>query len=272
MLYDILQDGFPTPLSAKEIAQLFNAGRVGRQTPCKPQRANHWRTLDEIFPLLKYDTSRQLVDQPSESHNRALSRRPMMIAIVSAGILAAAVILFFAFRDSGMAVRPAQPTAVVYETMETARPRAVQDRDPVAAVVSTEETQQQAPIRPIERERLTEQARFDQTRAEQDRIAKERLLLEQQKAAGRDTHLPLDQWCTVDVGGQSVSVKIHDNDTTSFELWINGAHYREVKKQKGITGSRTDETLIYNNGRTALYYVWEISGRIDHCLLRVRDS
>jgi hypothetical protein len=171
-----------------------------------------------------------------------------------------------------MAVRPAQPRAVVYETLETVPLRAVQERDPVTAVASTEETQHETRIRQIERERLPEQPRFDQTRAEQDRIAKERLLLEQQKAAGRDTHLPLDQWCTVDVGGQSVSVKIHDNDTTSFELWLNGAHYREVKKQKGITGSRTDETLLYSNGYAALYYVWEISGRIDHCLLRVRDS
>jgi hypothetical protein len=82
----------------------------------------------------------------------------------------------------------------------------------------------------------------------------------------------LDHWALVNVGGVAVSVKIHDNDTTSFDVWIGGEWRREVPKQKGITGSRTDETLIYSNGAAALYYVWEISGQIDHCLLRIRDS
>jgi hypothetical protein len=35
--------------------------------------------------------------------------------------------------------------------------------------------------------------------------------------------------------------------------------------------SRTDETLLYNAGRARLYYLWEISGKIDHGLLRIRD-
>lgn len=36
--------------------------------------------------------------------------------------------------------------------------------------------------------------------------------------------------------------------------------------------TRTDETLIYSTGATALYYVWEISGTLNHCLLRVREG
>ncbi|MEY2501631.1 MAG: hypothetical protein QOI07_1965 [Verrucomicrobiota bacterium] len=96
--------------------------------------------------------------------------------------------------------------------------------------------------------------------------------LEQEKAAGKDQHVLLDHWQTVNVGGYSVSVKIHDNDTTSFDAWINSTQYRELKKQKGITGTGTDETFIYSNGRASLYYVWEISGRLDHCLLRVREN
>jgi hypothetical protein len=82
----------------------------------------------------------------------------------------------------------------------------------------------------------------------------------------------LDHSQAVNVGGISVSVKIHDNDTTSFDVWINGVCHRDVKKEKGVTGSGTDETFIYGNGRGTLYYVWEISGRLDHCLLRVRDA
>ena len=67
-------------------------------------------------------------------------------------------------------------------------------------------------------------------------------------------------------------MKIHENDVTSFDVWINGSHRREVPKQKGITQSRTDETLIYDGGRARLYYVWEPSGKLNHCLLRVRED
>ena len=108
--------------------------------------------------------------------------------------------------------------------------------------------------------------------AEQQRAAREQQRVEQEKPAAKDQHVPFDLDQIVNVGGQSISVRIHDNDTTSFDVWINGARFREVKKQKGISGTGTDETLIYSNGRATLYYVWEISGRINHCLLRVRDS
>jgi hypothetical protein len=135
-----------------------------------------------------------------------------------------------------------------------------------------EQAQPQAAIRSAEAHRILEQARRDQAVANQQRAMREQKLLEQEKAAGKDQHVLFDHWQTVNVGGYSVSVKIHDNDTTSFDVWINGAQYREVKKQKGITGSGTDETLIYSNGRASLYYAWEISGRIDHCLLRVRED
>ena len=37
-------------------------------------------------------------------------------------------------------------------------------------------------------------------------------------------------------------------------------------------GSGTDEALIYNNGRASLYYVWELSGQLNHCRLRVREK
>jgi hypothetical protein len=67
-------------------------------------------------------------------------------------------------------------------------------------------------------------------------------------------------------------VKIHDNDVTSFDVWAGGQWRREVPKQKGITQSGTDETLIYNTGRARLYYVWEQSGKLNHCLLRVRED
>ncbi|MBA2432530.1 MAG: hypothetical protein H0V56_10515 [Chthoniobacterales bacterium] len=74
----------------------------------------------------------------------------------------------------------------------------------------------------------------------------------------------------INVGGVQVRIKVHDNDVTSFDFWINGEWRRDVRKNKGISGSRTDETLIYRTGNAELYYVWEISGKLNHCRLRVR--
>ena len=46
----------------------------------------------------------------------------------------------------------------------------------------------------------------------------------------------------------------------------------EVEKQEGISHNRTDETLLYQSACASLYYVWEISGKLNHCLLRVREE
>ncbi|MEO5719196.1 MAG: hypothetical protein ABIR29_11585, partial [Chthoniobacterales bacterium] len=59
---------------------------------------------------------------------------------------------------------------------------------------------------------------------------------------------------------------------TSFDIWINGAHYRNVPKQKGISHSGTDETPVYRSVGASLYYVWEVSGQLNHCLLRMREN
>jgi hypothetical protein len=107
--------------------------------------------------------------------------------------------------------------------------------------------------------------------AELARLQEERARQEQ-KARGQDVIIPLDQYSVVNVGGLGISMKIHDNDVTSFDVWIGGQWLRAVPKQKGITQSGTDETLIYNTGRARLYYVWEISGELNHCRLRVREN
>jgi hypothetical protein len=106
---------------------------------------------------------------------------------------------------------------------------------------------------------------------ERDRLMAHQATLER-KAAGQDVIIALDHETIVSVGGINVSVMIHDNDTTSFDAWINGSRHREVPKQKGTTHSGTDETLIYAIGRARLYYVWELSGKLNHCRLRVREG
>jgi hypothetical protein len=66
VFYDILQDGFHTPLSAHQIADLFHAGRLGRNTPCRRAEKKEWRTVDELFPLLKYQSATIGYDSSSE--------------------------------------------------------------------------------------------------------------------------------------------------------------------------------------------------------------
>jgi hypothetical protein len=57
-LYDLLVDGYHTPRSAEDIAELYRAGRLRKSDRCRVSGAKDWRTLDELFPLLKYDSRR----------------------------------------------------------------------------------------------------------------------------------------------------------------------------------------------------------------------
>ncbi len=88
--------------------------------------------------------------------------------------------------------------------------------------------------------------------------------------AFRDVIVPWNLHTVVHgVGGQSLALRIRDTNITTIDVWIGGVR-RSYTKQKGITGSGTDETLVYTNGKTRLYYVWEISGKLNHCILRIR--
>jgi len=292
-LFDILQNGFHTPLTATQIAELFHAGRLGRHTRCKPVKQSDWRTIDELFPLLKYHTPLQFSYEPPETDDEFRFRRSIVTAICLAAAVVAMAFLYFYYQSQRSLdwrltandtqsisaanlpsrhspVFPAQSTQnTAYAS--TAFPSYGSNALPVEAQ-PVEQTNNQATIRLAEAQRIAEQARRDQAVAEQQRAMREQKLLEEQKAAGRDQHVPFDQWQIVNVGGEVLRVKIHDNDVTSFDVWIDYGPRREVNKEKGITHSGTDETLIYSNGRAALYYVWEISGKLNHCLLRVRDA
>ena len=67
-LYDIGARGFSSPLNAGEISQLFRAGQLHPRIPCKPKGDATWRTIDELFPLLKYEAAAPRLhfdDQPA---------------------------------------------------------------------------------------------------------------------------------------------------------------------------------------------------------------
>ena len=70
-LYDLLVEGYHTPLTASQIAKLFHAGQIQRNDPCKEVATERWRTIDELFPLLKYNSRAS-----SESTRRGVSTDP----------------------------------------------------------------------------------------------------------------------------------------------------------------------------------------------------
>ena len=56
-LYDVKARGFHSPLNYREILQLYRGGQIGGRLPCKPRGEATWRTIDEVFPLLKYEAA-----------------------------------------------------------------------------------------------------------------------------------------------------------------------------------------------------------------------
>lgn len=269
-LYDLGGQGYHSPLTSEQIAELFHAGRVDRHHPCKPTAKSEWRTIDELFPLLKYDSTSYLY--------RIDDSRRFPVSILLAGailILIVATISFLYFSS-----RQEQPRVIrAIESSPLAQPYSTSGAPPVVVEQSSAEADQRTNEMLLERRRL-EQQRFDREQLQRQQAAlADRIRAENdaagakaRQAEGTDVVCPLDQTVAVNVGGLSVNVKIHDNDVTTFDAWINGRWMHEVQKQKGISHSRTDETLLYQSGGASLYYVWEISGELNHCLLRVREE
>src|SRR2546421_12291426 len=92
--YDVMADGYHTPLTRTQIADLFRAGRLGRNQPCKQAEKTEWRTIDELFPLLKYDSSWPPPSGASEPTELSTRMRLSILALTG-GIVALALILYF---------------------------------------------------------------------------------------------------------------------------------------------------------------------------------
>lgn len=291
--YDVLDDGYHTALTRTQVADLFHAGRIGRNTPCKRLENTAWRTVDELFPLLKH---RSLDYNAQLNESREGSRMAVVGVLVALPLLALiGYMTFQALRPSanppnllrvGSAISDASvinankaaPIAASmpvrtasYGTVQTYA--SVSPRSTALSLPNREMLLPQTPA-PTRAQREAEQRKRQQILAQRAEQQSRAALIEQEqeKAAGRNVVEPLDQWVVVNVGGVSINLKIHDNDVSTFDVRVNGRRRHEVKKEKGINGTGADETLIYTAGSASLYYVWEISGKLNHCLLRVRQS
>jgi hypothetical protein len=277
--YEVLADGYHSPLTKSQIAELFHARRLSRHHPCKLLSQKQWRTIDELFPLLKHQSAGPASYYSPETDARS-SRIHMLIFAFLLAVVAAGALWYFLASD--VVEHTSRPRVIVHDWPKTIPTNSsfnatVPRREQTADIAETAPVTIYSPARTIdsqqmqvaEQRRQAEQQQREQS--ERERLRAERANLER-KAAGHDLIIPLDEDSIVNFGGMSIRVKIHDNDVTTFDVWINGEWHRAVPKQKGISHSGTDETLIYNAGHARLYYVWEISGTLNHCRLRIRED
>jgi hypothetical protein len=176
--YDVVAGGHRTALTRIQIAGLFQAGQLAGHEPCKEAEQTQWRTIGELFPLLKCGPSPRSLYQPTELY----SPRSRVVALTAAisifVILAGSLAGYFVWRSgiqgSGSAIRPTDatnPHPPVTYTIENPYFHSRQER-------ATQER-----LKAAKRER--EQA----ARLAQDRAAAEKKEREPQKAAG-PTALP----------------------------------------------------------------------------------
>jgi hypothetical protein len=278
--YDVLAEGYHTPLTRTQIADLFHAGRLARDYPCKEVEKKEWRTIDELFPLLKYDAALPFVDKSAARPNSQAPYRALAVAISALLLSAATLALYFGLEGEPdtsrdwSSMKPASSSPARFTPSSPSVNGAVVTTNTSAGVPKLDALSQQSEL---VQERLNaaqkEREQSQAVRLAQERANAEQRERERQKAAGKTVRIPLDQFTIVpNVGGSNVTVKIHDHDITAIDVWTPSGGPVRMTKQKGISNSRTDETLIYWNGRAQLYYVWEISGNLNHCLLRVRDE
>jgi hypothetical protein len=291
--YEVLADGYHSPLTKTQITELFHAGRLHRNHRCKQLSQKEWRTIDELFPLLKYQSAGPASYYSPETEARSGRTWILIFALLVAAIAATGFWHYFA-SDAERTDRPKvaahdwPKTIPATSSFVSTAPREKQTPNiattvpmtayapPTTTIEAANEIAYIAPrIIDPQQTQLAEQRRQDEQR-EREQNERARVMAERANTgrtpAAQDVIIPLDRDTVITFGGISVRVKIHDNDVTSFDVWINGVWRREVPKQKGITNSGSDETPLYGSGGAHLYYVWEISGKLNHCRLRVRED
>ena len=95
ILYNLDVKGYHTPLTREQIAELFQAGRVDRHHLCKPTAKSEWRTIDELFPLLKYDSESRYTSSVDDSR-----RLPVWTLLAGASLILVVAAVSFLYVSS----------------------------------------------------------------------------------------------------------------------------------------------------------------------------
>jgi hypothetical protein len=97
--YEVLLPGYHSPLTKTQIGELFQAGRLKRNDPCKPVVQKDWQTIDELFPLLKYRSVGPAPYVLEETTLESASRRMLIFGTLIAGCVAIAFCWYYFFAD-----------------------------------------------------------------------------------------------------------------------------------------------------------------------------
>jgi hypothetical protein len=282
-----MAEGYHTPLTAEQIADLFHAGRLLRNDPCKEIGKTAWRTIGELFPVLKYDSSAgsssgrpKGTDIDSSTHTDVdITRRTVLIGtLVGLFILCVFVLRpgYFSASDKSRAVSVSRRT----HTQLPAAP--VSGHSVIAPPLVTttysngayadEQTYRVARLRQedqahqLEQTRLGEQRIIDErNRAQQERQTQSR------RSAEQEFTLPLGTYTRVSLGGASYRIAVHDDGPDEIRFLVDYQPVLRFQKHSGFD-AKDIETLILSNGSAHLYYVNEISDHVGHCKLRLRDE
>lgn len=91
-LYDVKARGIRSPLNSREISHLFRSGHLHQRVQCKPRGETKWRTIGELFPLLKYGIGGYSL--PPENPKPTARHRVLAFAGVAA-LMATGVFLYY---------------------------------------------------------------------------------------------------------------------------------------------------------------------------------
>jgi hypothetical protein len=118
-LFEILQNGFHTPLTTTLVEGLFHAGCLSPDTGCGPSQIMDGQMIDDLLPLLKYRSSRQFTRRlPATRRPRPIRLSlPAAIPLVFVGAIATVIIGCFFFSPRSSMASPiltsaASPAAV----------------------------------------------------------------------------------------------------------------------------------------------------------------
>jgi hypothetical protein len=92
--YELQVEGYHTPLSPDQIADLYRAGRLRNNDPCREVGSPRWKTIDEVFPLLKHDSARWPALPVKTVTSSVLERRDDPVPAASTTALKAGWICF----------------------------------------------------------------------------------------------------------------------------------------------------------------------------------
>ena len=90
-LYDVKARGFHCPLNYREISRLYRTGQFSGRQACKPKGEARWQTIDELFPVLKYEAAAPPLrfEDPPQPRRRVMfiSTCALLLAFLGAAML-----------------------------------------------------------------------------------------------------------------------------------------------------------------------------------------